>query len=173
MPSLPIVKEVPARSASNAGSFRLQPQQVPSPEPPVALKSRPRDLKLPNIRELEYRPEPLQEEISPLSMGSSRDGERARLMAEHRATLAAQPIPILNRQSVLPLIQQPSRDPLDLPLRLPPMSAMPPYRRLSYTEADRAQMLWSRSLASDVGSKADGFGSPTEERPASKRPRHY
>ena len=139
------------------------------------MSYKPRDLKLPNIRELEYRPDPVHEQAAPLAVASSRKSERARLMAEHRAALAAQPIPILNPQSVLPLIQQPSRDPLTMPLRLPPMSALPPYRRSSYTEADRAQMLWSRSLASDIGSKkdGDGFSSPTEERPMVKRPRHY
>jgi len=138
---------------------------------PAETTQRSRDLKLPHLRELDYR----QDQREDGQRGSSSYGnERARLLAEHRAALASQPLPPLTAQSVLPIVN-PSEQSLRLPTRLPPMSALPPYRRSSYTEADRAQMLWSRSLASDVGQRNQlgDLLSPTEDQPAAKRARRY
>jgi len=149
-----------------------------SPAPPAAIihgtveaTQRSRDLKLPHFRELDYRQDHREDGHRGPSTYST---ERARLLAEHRAALASQPLPPLTAQSVLPVVN-PSEQSLRMPTRLPPMSSLPPYRRSSYTEADHAQMLWSRSLASDVGQKNQlgDLLSPTEEQPAAKRVRRY
>lgn len=160
----PLIPEVPAFDGP-AASKRLQDSRKSFPSESYTLPPGVGTRRASTIQDLV---DPLDEPVRtstavppPISIT-----DRARQLAAHRANLAAQPI--------LPLVTPASPPPPRRPLHLPPIEAPPmTYRNGTYAqEAERAQNLWSRSLASDIGSKRDGIVAQ-DEWPKTKRRREY